>query len=247
MSSRPGQRAWIIGASEGMARELALLLAAQGWRLILSARSTARLESLAEETGGQALTLDASDRVAIYQAAQQLFVEPLDLILMNVGAYEPMPALAFDATLFERLNQTNFLSSVYLLDAILPHLRQQGGGEVIFNVSAAAYCGLPGAAPYSAPKAALLHMVEALTPELAREQIRLRVINPGFVESRLTAKNRFKMPWLMSSSQAAQSIMRQLDSQRFEISFPWQLISLLKLLRCLPWKWRFWLSAKLIP
>jgi NAD(P)-dependent dehydrogenase (short-subunit alcohol dehydrogenase family) len=146
-----------------------------------------------------------------------------------------MPIEDFDATLFERLSQVNYMGPVNVLDAVLPLMREQGGGEILLNASAAGLRGLPRSAPYSAPKAATIHLAEALRPEAGRWGIRLRVINPGFVKSRLTAKNRFAMPGLLEPTEAAKRIVAAIGQSRFEISFPRRLIWPLKVLRCLPY------------
>jgi NAD(P)-dependent dehydrogenase (short-subunit alcohol dehydrogenase family) len=158
---------------------------------------------------------------------------------MNVGDYRPMSLAEFDAELFVALNRTNYLASVYLLEAVIPRMRAAGGGQILLNASAAGYRGLPQAAPYSAPKAAVIHMAEALAPELARVGIRLRVINPGFVRSRLTSKNPFPMPFLLEPGQAARRIARGIRRGSFEITFPRRLTWILKLLRCLPYRLYF--------
>jgi NAD(P)-dependent dehydrogenase (short-subunit alcohol dehydrogenase family) len=157
------------------------------------------------------------------------------LILVNAGDYEPMPLEDFDTALFERLNAVNYLGPVNVLGAVLPLLRAHGGGEVLLNASAAGLLGLPRSAPYSAPKAATIHLAESLRPEAARWGINLRVVNPGFVRSRLTDKNRFKMPGLLTPEQAASRIVAAIGKPQFEISFPRRLIWPLKLLRCLPY------------
>ena len=150
---------------------------------------------------------------------------------------------AFDTDLFEHLNRVNYLGAVYVLGSVLPLMRARGG-QVLLNASAAGFRGLPNGAPYSAPKAATIHLAEALHPEAARWGIRLRVINPGFVDSRLTAKNRFHMPGLLKPEVAAQRIFDQLDGKGFEISFPRRLIWPLKVLRCLPYRLFFWLIER---
>lgn len=235
------REAWIIGASQGMGRALAEGLSRQGWKLWLSARSPDTLEPVAERTGGTALTLDATEAESLREAAETVFANSQpELVIVNVGDYQPMPAVEFDAGLFERLNRSNYLSCVYLLDALIPYLRGRGG-QILLNVSAAAFRGLPLGAPYSAPKAATLNMAEALRPELSAVGISLRVINPGFVRSRLTDKNPFKMPLLLEPEVAARRIIDQIDSSGFEIAFPRRLIWTLKLLRCLPYRLYFWI------
>jgi NAD(P)-dependent dehydrogenase (short-subunit alcohol dehydrogenase family) len=231
-----GKQAWLIGASTGMGLEVARQLVDAGWRVTLSARNEERLLSAAEPLGAQAVALDITDVEQVRRAAAQVFgADRIDVVMVNAGDYEPMPIEAFDAALFERLNAVNYLGPVNVLDAVLPLMRDQNGGEILLNASAAGLRGLPRSAPYSAPKAATIHLAEALRPEAARWGIRLRIINPGFVKSRLTAKNRFTMPGLMEPAAAAQRIVSAIGRSTFEISFPRRLIWPLKLLRCLPY------------
>jgi short-subunit dehydrogenase len=245
MSAATAQHAWLIGASRGMGLEVGRQLAAAGWRVTLSARDPDRLAQAASELGAAALALDITDRDAVSAGAAQMFAaDPPTLIMINAGDYEPMSLAAFDAALFERLNRVNYLGVVNVIGAVTAPMRDHGGGQILINASAAGYRGLPGAAPYSAPKAAAIHLAEALHPEAARWGIRLRVINPGFVRSRLTAKNRFRMPAMLEPEQAARRIVARLDSRSFEISFPRRLVWPLKLLRCLPYALYFRLIAR---
>jgi len=237
--NQPSRHAWIIGASQGIGRELARLLAAQGWQLTLSARTEERLFEVATACKATPVAFDATDREATLAAASRVFASrPCDLVLVNVGDYEPMPLAKFDADLFVRLNQSNYLASVYLLDALIPLMRDRGG-QILLNASAAAYRGLPNSAPYSAPKAAVIHMAESLEPEMARHGIRLRVINHGFVKSRLTDKNSFPMPFLMEAREAAERIAGAIPGNGFEITFPRRLTWPMKMLRCLPYRLYF--------
>lgn len=245
MNGAGRRHAWLIGASSGMGLEVARLLADEGYALTLSARDAGRLAQASDEIGAAPLPLDITDRVAVESAARQVYAtQPPALVLVNAGDYEPMPIEAFDVDLFERLNRVNYLGAVYVLGAVLPRMRDAGGGQVLLNASAAAYRGLPRSAPYSAPKAATIHLAEALHPEAARWGVRLRVINPGFVHSRLTAKNRFRMPAVMDPQRAAQRIVAALASRGFEITFPRRLTWPLKILRCLPYAWYFRLMER---
>lgn len=236
MTAAGARRAWLIGASTGMGFEVGRLLVEAGWQVTLSARDPERLAQAAAAIGADSLPMDITDQAAVTESAEQLFGQGrIDLVLVNAGDYRPMPLEDFDCALFERLNRVNYLGAVYVLGAVLARMRGQGRGQILLNASAAGYRGLPQAAPYSAPKAATIHLAEALHPEAARWGIRLRVINPGFVRSRLTEQNRFRMPGLMTPDAAARRIVAALDSNRFEISFPRRLTWPLKLLRCLPY------------
>ena len=243
--SNSQRHAWLIGASSGMGLELGRLLVKAGWTVTISAREPTRLQAAATEIGATPFSMDITDRDAVHAAARQVFAELApELVMVNAGDYRPMPLEDFDVDLFEKLNLVNYLGAVYVLGSVLPMMREQGGGQILLNASAAGYRGLPKGAPYSAPKAATIHLAEALQPEAARWGIHLRVINPGFVESRLTAMNDFRMPGLLTAEAAARRIMGGLDDNGFEISFPRRLIWPLKLLRCLPYRIYFWFIGR---
>jgi NAD(P)-dependent dehydrogenase (short-subunit alcohol dehydrogenase family) len=236
MSGPTSRHAWLIGASAGMGFELAKLLAESGWRVTISARDAAALGRAAASIQATPQTLDITVRHDVRACAERLFAQQApQLVVINAGDYEPMALADFDVELFERLNRVNYLGAVYVLGSVLPLMRDNGGGQILINASAAGYRGLPRGAPYSAPKAATIHLAESLRPEARQWGIRLRVVNPGFVRSRLTAKNSFRMPGLMDPQQAARRIAAAVDRDNFEISFPRRLIWPLKLLRCLPY------------
>ncbi|MCB1790813.1 MAG: SDR family NAD(P)-dependent oxidoreductase [Gammaproteobacteria bacterium] len=240
------RHAWLIGASSGIGLEVGRLLVADGWRVTLSARDTERLQDAAEEIAARAEALDVTDADSVFACATRVFADtPPCLVLINAGDYEPMPIEAFDVALFERLNRVNYLGPVNVLAAVLPRMRGTGG-QCLITASASGYVGLPRAAPYSAPKAAAIHLAQALAPEAAHWGVRLRVINPGFVRSRLTAKNRFRMPGLMEPIDAARRIVARIDDRGFEISFPRRLVWPLKLLRCLPQALHLWLMQRYV-
>jgi len=239
--------AWLVGASRGMGLETGRLLIERGWKVWLSARNPQHLEAAAAQIGARALALDATNRASLSIAARRIFAESApQLVMLNAGDYRPMPLGEFDVELFEKLNRVNYLAAVYLLDAVLPLMRASGGGQILLNASAAGYRGLPLAGPYSAPKAAVINLAETLAPELETWNIRLRLINPGFVRSALTAQNRFPMPFLIEPDVAARHIVDGIGGRSFEITFPKRFTLLLKVLRCLPYRLYLRLAKRLI-
>jgi short-subunit dehydrogenase len=112
--------------------------------------------------------------------------------------------------------------------------RNRRSGHIVVVASLAGYRGLPSAAAYGATKAGLINMCEALKPELAADGVRLTLVNPGFVDTPLTQKNDFPMPFLISVQAAVDRIARGLGAGAFEITFPRRFSFLMKLLRVLP-------------
>lgn len=244
---------WVTGASTGIGRALALALAARGAVVAASARSAPALEELARSGGGPgrivAYPADVTDRAAMDAtvAAIESELGPIRRAILNAGVADRQRSAQFSAQGYRRVFEVNVLGVANGLEALLARMRARGGGEICLMGSLSAYRGLPEAAPYGASKAALLSMAESLAPALARDGIRLRIINPGFVRTPMTAGNRFPMPFLMDADRAAALILRGLRGRRFEIAFPLRLAWLLRAARCLPAPWWFAWARRMLP
>jgi len=248
-----GRLALITGASSGIGRALAVALARDGWRVVVSSRRQEALEAIATDHPDIAgrfypRVADVTDRsqLAAMVAAIESDVGPLDTVVLNAGAYDPVLLDDLDAGRFAHTMEVNFTGTMNGLAAAFPHLRARGRGQILVTASVAAYRGLPKASAYGASKAAVLNAFEALKPEADATGVSLRVINPGFVETELTAKNDFKMPQLITPEQAASYIHREIDSSGFEILFPKRFGWVMKALRLLPYRLYFALTRRMI-
>ncbi|HKM38195.1 MAG TPA: SDR family NAD(P)-dependent oxidoreductase [Thiopseudomonas sp.] len=248
------QRIWIIGASQGIGLELVKNWLKQGHRVIASARqaeSAADLSLLKKRYGEQlqCLNIDIADAQGCAEQAERAWsiFDGLDVWFYNVGAYQPMTCKQWDLAEFLKMNQSNYLGVVALIMPLQKLFNQQGHGRWVWNSSLASYFGLPYGGGYSAPKAALVNLAQALQPELAEQNIQLQIINHGFVRTRLTEKNAFAMPGLLEPEEAAQKIVHALDHKKsFEICFPWHLCLILKLLKLMPYSWSLALTRKML-
>jgi short-subunit dehydrogenase len=108
----------------------------------------------------------------------------------------------------------------------------------------AGYVGLPRSLAYGPTKAALINLAQTLYLDLRDKGVAVSIINPGFVETPLTAQNRFHMPALLTPQQAAREIMRGWARGAFEIHFPKRFTLGLKLLALLPWRLYFTLVGR---
>ncbi len=245
---------WITGASLGLGRALALRCAREGWRVVASARGREQLESLAAEAADLSgeitpYPLDVTDAAAVAAAVQHVEAEiaPIGIAVLNAGTHRPMAAESFRAEDIEGLLKLNVLGIANCLEALLPRMIARRQGRLALVASVAGYAGLPTAAGYGASKAAVINMAESLKPELDRLGVTLQVVNPGFVQTPLTDRNDFPMPFLMPADAAAEAFFRGLGSQRFEIVFPRRFVYLMKFLRMLPYRLFFALTRRTVP
>jgi NAD(P)-dependent dehydrogenase (short-subunit alcohol dehydrogenase family) len=238
----PWKIVWITGASTGIGREVARQLLAQGVTVAVSARSADKLATL----GAHAFPLDVTDQDAVAQTARDIEARlgPIDLALFTAGTYAPADPRKIDPRQFAETMAVNYQGVIHGLAAVLPLMQTRGKGHVAWISSVAGYRGLPKAAAYGPTKAALINLAEGLRPELERSGITVSVINPGFVETPLTAQNDFKMPFLMKVEDAARLTIGGLAKGQFEVAYPWPFVTILKIARVLPYRLYFWLIKR---
>lgn len=210
---------WLIGASEGLGRALAKRLDEEGARVILSARNTDRLESLSGELkNAKVVTLDVTDTTAVREAAAS--VGSIDGVIYNAGAYDPMRATEWDSDAALRMSDVNFTGALRVLGQVVPGFVKNGQGDITLVGSLAGYRGLPAAIGYGASKAALVSLAETMRFDLKGTGVTVRLVNPGFIKTRLTQKNSFRMPMLMTPEAAAERVLRAMRKRRFRTDFP---------------------------
>ena len=242
-----GQRVWLVGASSGIGRALAQRLHALGATVIVSARQIEALKAFVREhPGSLALPLDVTDRAAVRRSAgAALAGGPLDLVCYGAGHYPPMRATAMDLQDMLRHHEVNTVGALHVLDAITPGMVARRQGHISLVSSVAGFRGLPQSLAYGPTKAALIHLAETLYLDLQPQGLGVSVINPGFVDTPLTAGNDFHMPALMSPDEAAQAIVQGWAKGEFEIHFPKRFTRVMKLLRLLPYRLYFALVRRI--
>lgn len=242
------KRVWIVGASTGIGACLARQLHAAGARLALSARNADKLAELsAAWSGALCLPLDVTDPAALEQAAGRM-VEAwggVDLVILNAGTYSALRAWELEPRAARLAVETNLLGVIDGVAAVLPPMLAQRRGAIAVVGSVAGYRGLPNAIVYGATKSALINFCETLYLDLRPKGIDVFLVSPGFVETPLTAQNRFRMPALISAEEAARRIVAGFAKGRFEIHFPRRFTFWLKLLELLPYRLYFALVRRL--
>jgi short-subunit dehydrogenase len=136
------------------------------------------------------------------------------------GHYNAMRATQFDVDDAVRHMRVNYHGALHMLAAVLPQLLAQKSGHISVVASVAGYRGLPNSLAYGPTKAALINLAQTLYLDLHSEGLGVSVVNPGFVETPLTARNEFTMPALITPAQAAVEILRGWQAGSFEIHFP---------------------------
>lgn len=244
---KPGARIWVTGASSGLGEAVARAAAAAGHPVVASARSAEKLERLAADVGEiTAQPVDTTDRSAVAAAVAAIeSAGPIDVAVLNAGTHIPVDPAAFDAAAFRTLAEVNLMGTVHCLEAVLPAMIARGGGRIAIVASVAGYVGLPTSAAYGMTKAGLINLAESLKPELERHGVTVQLVCPGFIDTPLTRKNKFPMPFLMKADAAAQALLNGLRSDRFEIVFPRRMAWTMTLLRHLPYKAVFAITRKI--
>jgi len=237
-----GKTAWIVGASSGIGRAVALALLSRGARVAVSARNGDALESMAARHPGAAivLPLDVRDGAAVRAAHGLLAAQgPIDFVLFCAGTYEALRADAFSLETMLAHQEINYCGALHVIDAVLPALLARGGGHLSLVGSVAGFRGLPQSLAYGPTKAALTNLAEVLYLDLSGHGVGVSLVQPGFVDTPLTAGNDFAMPALMTPEAAADAMLAGWARGAFEIHFPRRFTAWMKLLRVLPYRLYF--------
>ncbi|MFX0545308.1 SDR family NAD(P)-dependent oxidoreductase [Roseovarius sp. S1116L3] len=211
MTDWTGKRYWMIGASEGLGEALAHKLSRAGAELILSSRSEDKLKEVAEALPGRAhvVTVDVSDLQSVRDAAEQ--VGEIDGMVYTAGVYWPFPAQDWDAEQAEAMGDINFVGALRACGVVVPKMVAKDAGHIVLTGSLSGFRGLPGAIGYSASKAGVMALGESMQCDLYKTGVRVQIANPGFIKTRLTDKNDFNMPFLMSPDEAAQEMFEMMN------------------------------------
>lgn len=230
----------LTGAGSGLGAALARRYAAPGVRLALIGRNETRLAAVEADCVARGATvdrasIDVTDRSALAAwivAADE--AKPFDLVIANAGISGGTSGLGEIDDQSRLIFAVNVDGVLNTIDPILPRMRRRGTGSVALMSSLASFRGLPGAPAYGASKAAVRVLGEALRGDYMPSGVSVSVICPGFVVTPMTARNRFKMPFLMNAERAAEITVAGLARGQGRIAFPWPMYALVRLIAALP-------------
>ena len=220
MHSVSAKTYWIVGASEGLGQDLARQMVAKGAQVILSARNQARLDDLAAELGpsARAVAMDIADPQSVAQAWAQ--IGQIDGVVFLAAVYWPQRAQDWNAQQVVDMLDINLTGAARVLGHVVPDMVARDAGHIVLTSSLSGFRGLPGAVGYGASKAGIMSLAESMHYDLRKTSVRVQVVNPGFIKTRLTDKNEFKMPFIMTPEQAARHTLNHMETTRFKVSFP---------------------------
>ncbi|MEO6566615.1 MAG: SDR family oxidoreductase [Casimicrobiaceae bacterium] len=233
-------RVFLTGASSGVGEALARRYAGMGATLGLVARRKGELERVAARVAPATVAtyaLDVREGDALAAAGADFcarFGTP-DVVIANAGVSrgtvteEPSDRAAFQAVF-----DTNVMGVVNTFSPFAAAMRREGRGTLAGIASIAGFRGLPGAGAYSASKAAVITYLEALRIEMHGSGVDVLTLCPGFIATPMTARNPYRMPFILTAERAAELMMNAIARrQRFYV-LPWQVAWLGRLLRVTP-------------
>ena len=231
----------ITGASSGIGRALALELGKRGARLGLTARRGEELLRLVDEierAGGEAMALpaDVRDPEALKGVAERVRERwgRIDVLVANAGMSSTTAGTSLNASEVGDVITVNVLGVVNSVAAVLPGMLERGAGHLVAISSLSSYRGMPKSAAYSASKAAVSTFFESLRVDLRKSGIDVTTIHPGFIRTPMTAGRKKKLPFLLEPDDAARRIIRAIERRARTYAFPWQLASLVRVIKHIP-------------
>ncbi|MDD5158822.1 MAG: SDR family NAD(P)-dependent oxidoreductase [Sulfuricurvum sp.] len=229
----------ITGASSGLGEALAIHYATCDNQLVLIARRVDRLNDVAQrcrEKGAEVemIVADVNDFKRMGEIGESLCEKRVDRIILNAGVSVGHGGGVTPFEDFHRVFQTNFLSIHALLEPMIPKLMEQKVGEIVFISSLASLFTMPTSIAYSSSKRAINAYAEGLHYQLKLYGIKVMTIMPGFIDSEMTQKNRFKMPFLMTTEKGIARITHAIERKKIRYAFPFRFYLMIRIVSLLP-------------
>jgi short-subunit dehydrogenase len=232
-------KVFLTGASSGIGEALARLYAGRGATLGLVARRGDLLQTLKSSlpVAAETYACDVRDLQAVKSAALDFIARHgvPDIVIGNAGvSFGTLTEYEEDVAAFREILEVNVMGLVNTFHPFVKPMRERGSGTLAGIASVAGFRGLPGAAGYSASKAAAIRYLEALRVEMHGSGVKVSTVCPGFIRTAMTAKNPYPMPFILEVNDAARRIARAVDSGKSFAVVPWQLAIVGRMLALLP-------------
>ncbi len=233
------RRVIITGASSGIGTALVRHYANTGATLGLIARRRTALEEIAAQlsTPVEIYPIDVRDSGAMRCAASDFLARHggVDIVIANAGVSTgTLTEFPEDLAAFKDVLDVNVVGMVNTFQPFIGAMRAAKRGSLVGIASVAGYRGLPGAAAYSASKAAAITYLESLRVELRASGVKVITVCPGYIATPMTARNPYRMPFMLSADQAAVRIDKVIARGASLAVIPWQMAIVARVMHVLP-------------
>ncbi|NOT79362.1 MAG: SDR family NAD(P)-dependent oxidoreductase [Bacteriovoracaceae bacterium] len=239
------KKVWLVGASDGIGAALAKKFLSEGVDLYVSSRRKEKLLDVVKGySNATVLAFDVTDLSAAEEAIKQ--IPELDLVIFMAADYSPMKSDNLDAKRAGQIVDVNLKGAINISSVAIEKFLKQKRGHLSLVASVAGFVGLPESSVYGATKAALINFGESLAHDLKPLGLDISIVNPGFVKTRLTEKNEFDMPFIMTAEEAALEIFKGYGTGKFAITFPFIFSLFFRTIRVLPYCLHFKMMKALV-
>ena len=229
---------WITGASSGIGKALAIKFSKEGWNVAISARRENLLEEIAKSNNNiYPFPLDVTNSEKCKSIFESIIKKTgeINISVFCAGIHDPKSEKKLNIEKIREIMEVNFFGTVNSINAIYDYYKEKKSGQISIVSSVAGYRGLPAAGAYCASKSALSSFAESLYFDLKRFNVRVSLVNPGFIKTPMTDQNDFPMPMMKSAEFAAEQMFKGLTQKKaFEIHFPVAFTSMMKVLKVIP-------------
>ena len=236
---------WITGGSSGIGFAVAKKFLDKNWCAIISSSNKKKLDHAVSKLNSEnknnklfSIVCDITNYQDVNNTVSEIEknISPINLALLSAAAYSPNKTQDFDIKNYELLINVNLKGTLNCIDVLKNYMKGRDDHISVIS-SPVGFRGMPTAGAYGMTKAAQLNLLESLYFDFKKFNIKVSVINPGFIDTDSTKLNSFKMPMLKSPEYAAEKIYRGLTGKyKFEIFFPYILVFCVKIMRVLPLK-----------
>ena len=236
------EKIFITGASSGIGEALAIEYAKRGAILGLCARRTEKLNDVAnkcKEFGAKEVlvyTLDVTDENQSTKIAKQFLdhVQNIDIVIANAGVAYSDKIGSGDPKQINKVISTNVIGVTNSIIPFVPNMKEAKSGKIVIISSIASFRPIAYHGGYSSSKAAVRMFADSWRMALKKYKIQLTAICPGFIVSEMTDENKFPMPFLLQTDQAAKKMVKAIDKGKKTYILPWQYKTIIYLTRWLP-------------
>lgn len=227
----------ITGASSGIGEGLARLYASEDNELVLLARRETNLTKLQEELmphtkSVEIVVADLSQFEDLQEKIKK--IGSVDMVILNAGISIGHSLDITPFKEFKKLFDVNLLANHAVLEVLLPLFKRQKSGKIVFISSLASLIAMPSSKAYSASKRALNAYAESIRYKYKGDGLKVINILPGFIQSEMTDKNEFKMPFLLSNKDGVNRIYNAIEKNRRFYVFPLRFYLIISVLNLLP-------------